>query len=194
MTKLVQLYAGPGSWGPKVQIQSVFGANVWCSFEEAESNTGGPTTFQYWSSDTKKWSTAIEGQKLFGQSIWLSAKALGTGGYIKLRISGTAITALVYSAVKIHFAARAPLQSARLVPFQTIDVEINGQQGATDVPYDPDNTSPVLLVPERDDGTVDREGAVVIEFPNAMENESRSEPEAPPEDAGDDGGGDDGGD
>lgn len=91
MAKLFTIYAAPATWGPKVQIQSVFGENVWCKFAVDKSIAVGPIVFQYWSSETKTWRSTQEGQVLKGQSVWLSAKSTGTGGEVTISVSGTAI-------------------------------------------------------------------------------------------------------
>lgn len=94
MAKLITMYAGPGSWGPKIQIQSVFGDRVWCAFSVFEQVPPGPLLFKYWSSDTKKWNGALEEQKLIGQSIYLSVKSTGTGGNVVVSVTGVGIKTL----------------------------------------------------------------------------------------------------
>ena len=89
--KLVQLYAGPSSWGPSLQVNECFGANPVTKFEEVESNVGGPIRYQA-RADSGQWTEAMPGVFLRGQVIDLRAKvAGGTGGYAKLRVSGTCI-------------------------------------------------------------------------------------------------------
>lgn len=89
--KQVSVYAAPLAFGTKVQIQSTFGSNVWCKFSEIENHAGGPVVYQYWSSDTNKWSATVPEQILHGQSVWLSAKSAGTGGALTISVEGSGI-------------------------------------------------------------------------------------------------------
>ena len=69
---------------------SCFGVQPWTAFEVAESNVGGPVVFQA-KVDSGSWQTALPKRKIIGQNVWLRAKVAGTGGYVKVKVTGTCI-------------------------------------------------------------------------------------------------------
>ena len=85
-----QLYAGPGIWGPSAYINSCFGERPWTKFEVVESNVGGPLVFEA-KVDQEKWRAAFPGGQIIGQNVWLRARVAGTGGYVKVKVTGTCI-------------------------------------------------------------------------------------------------------
>lgn len=189
MSKMFTLQAGPVSWGPKVQIQSVFGANVWCTFSIAESNAGGPILFQYWSSDTKKWNSAVPGQKLVGQSVWLVAKSAGTGGFVNISVTGTAITAAVLSLplmVKTLVRERDELALPLLKSLWKLNENIQ----ELELTITPEGGDPIIVDPNDRTATDPATGhmetttgpgeEVTIEFPGSIENQAGEEPESSP--------------
>lgn len=86
-----KLYAGPFIWGAPAHIKSCFGERPWTKFKVVESNVGGPLLFEV-KVDQQKWRAAFSGgQSIIGQNVWLRARAAGSGGYVKVKVTGSCI-------------------------------------------------------------------------------------------------------
>ena len=142
MTKLFTMYAGPATFGPKVQIQSVFGNGVWCKFDIHDQIPPGPIVFKYWSSDSRKWESAMEGKPLLGQSIWLCAKSTGTGGNVVIAVSGTGIKGLTLKILGTTGEMVGEDGNPVGDPFEIPDVDDDPDNHSDDEPSEPPEDEP----------------------------------------------------
>jgi hypothetical protein len=192
MPKLFTMYAGPGAYGPKVQIQSVFGDKVWCKFSQVESTAGARVVYQYWSSDTDAWKSAFPGQVLNGQSVYLAAKSLGTGGNVVVSVEGSAIKSARYG-MTLHkpiktlgFLSGEPKTTGIIIRYEAREVTPVDDEG------NPTGPPREINVPDPDDmdgkatiEMVDDEGNPIgepIDIPDQIAEKEKDESQEAPKD------------